>query len=137
MYTADISCKLVLSGNQAKVSKILSYWRPFIIIINHKCEGRIENSVPRIASWHHECWQTVIPRDGFFHPTLTRILDSFSSSPLFLLAHLSRRLPVSLWDGTRVGVCASTLSNMNSSETSWPIAIKFHLEHYWGGRLSV
>ena len=25
----------------------------------------------------------VIPRDGFFYPTLTRIMDSFSCSPLF------------------------------------------------------
>ena len=25
------------------------------------------------------------------------------------------------------------LSNMNISETSWPIAIKFHLKHYWAG----
>ena len=27
-------------------------------------------------------------------------------------------------------------SNMNSSETSCPIKIKFHLEHHWGGRLT-
>ena len=26
----------------------------------------------------------------------------------------------------------STLSNINISETSWPIEIKFHLAHYWG-----
>ena len=24
---------------------------------------------------------------------------------------------------------------MNISETSWPIIIKFHLKHYWGGGL--
>ena len=30
-------------------------------------------------------------------------------------------------------VCAFTLSNMNISETSRPIEIKFHLEHHWGG----
>ena len=29
---------------------------------------------------------------------------------------------------------ASTLSNMNISETSWPI--KFHLKHHWGGGLT-
>ena len=29
-------------------------------------------------------------------------------------------------------VRASTLSNMNISETSWPIVIKFHLEHHLG-----
>ena len=33
-------------------------------------------------------------------------------------------------------VRASTLSNMNISETSWPIVIKFHLEHHWGGELT-
>ena len=32
----------------------------------------------RFAEW----WQTVIPLDGFFYPTLTRIIDSFSCSPL-------------------------------------------------------
>ena len=32
-------------------------------------------------------------------------------------------------------MCPSfTLSNMNISEISWPIAIKFHLKHYWAGR---
>ena len=30
-------------------------------------------------------------------------------------------------------VRVSTLSNMNISETSGPIAIKFNLKHYWGG----
>ena len=35
----------------------------------------------------------------------------------------------------RVSVKASTLSNMNISETSWPIIIKFHQEHHWGGGL--
>ena len=30
----------------------------------------------------------------------------------------------------------STLSNMNISETSWPIRIKFHLEHHWGGEVT-
>ena len=29
-------------------------------------------------------------------------------------------------------ICPSTLSNMTFSETSWPIVIKFHLEHHWG-----
>ena len=32
-----------------------------------------------------------------------------------------------------VSVCVSTLSNMNISETSWPIATKFYLKHHWGG----
>ena len=30
-------------------------------------------------------------------------------------------------------VCASTFSNMNISETSRAIAIKFYLKHHWGG----
>ena len=60
-----------------------------------------------------------------------------------LLAHLSRRLtrwayrmglePASV----RASVCpcvrASTLSNMNISETSRPITTKFYLKHHWGG----
>ena len=32
---------------------------------------------------------------------------------------------------------ASTLSNINICETSWPIIIKFHQEHHWGGGLTV
>ena len=35
--------------------------------------------------------------------------------------------------GVRASVCVSTLSNMNISITSGPIATKFHLKHYWGG----
>ena len=30
-------------------------------------------------------------------------------------------------------VCVFTLSNMNISETSWPIATKFYLKHHWVG----
>ena len=33
----------------------------------------------------------------------------------------------------RPSVHRFTLSNMNISETSRPIEINFHLEHYWGG----
>ena len=29
-----------------------------------------------------------------------------------------------------------TLSNMNISETSCPIKIKFHMKHHWGGGLA-
>ena len=32
---------------------------------------------------------------------------------------------------------ASTLSNKNISKISWPILIKFHRYHYWGGELPV
>ena len=45
-----------------------------------------------------------------------------------------------VWDSSRrqcvcASVRASTLSNMNISEISWPIIIKFHQEHHWGGGL--
>ena len=36
----------------------------------------------------------------------------------------------------RPSIRASTLSNMDISETSWPIVIKFHLEHHSGGGLT-
>ena len=47
-----------------------------------------------------------------------------------------------VWDSNRrpcVRLCIrpSTLSNINISETSWPIIIKFHQEHHWGGGLIV
>ena len=39
-----------------------------------------------------------------------------------------------VWDSSRrPSVRASTLSNMNISETSWPLVIKFHQKHHWGG----
>ena len=37
----------------------------------------------------------------------------------------------------RASVRPFTLSNINISETSWPIIIKFHQEHHWGGGLIV
>ena len=42
-----------------------------------------------------------------------------------------------VWDSSqRPSVCALTLSNMNISENSCPIKIKFHLEHHWGRGLT-
>ena len=46
-----------------------------------------------------------------------------------------------VWDSSRrpsVRACvrASSISNMSISETSWPIIIKFHQEHHWGGGLT-
>ena len=35
-----------------------------------------------------------------------------------------------------VSVGQFTLSDMNISETSWPIIIKFHLKHHWCGVLA-
>ena len=37
----------------------------------------------------------------------------------------------------RPSVRPSTLSNVNISETSWPIRIKFHQEHHLGKGLTV
>ena len=39
---------------------------------------------------------------------------------------------VSLKYTHQAGVCVSTLSNIDISETSRPIAIKFYLKHHWG-----
>ena len=36
----------------------------------------------------------------------------------------------------RPSVRPFTLSDMNISETSWPIVIKFHLKHHWDGGLT-
>ena len=63
-------------------------------------------------------------------------------APSFL-AHLSRRLGGELivYQSSRrpsVRALVCTFSNMNISETSRPIAIKFYLKHHWGwGKASV
>ena len=62
------------------------------IRIYHECEGEIGKSVPMITIWHHEWWQTVIPSDGFFYPTLTQLSDSFSCS-LDIAFYVEKRLP--------------------------------------------
>ena len=42
-----------------------------------------------------------------------------------------------VWDSSRrPSVRLSTLSNINISETSWPIVIKFRQKHHWGGGLA-
>ena len=42
-----------------------------------------------------------------------------------------------VWDSSRrPSVRLSTLSNINISETSWPIVIKFCQKHHWGGGLA-
>ena len=56
-----------------------------IIRIYHECEGRIEKSVPTITLWHHKACRVLTngdPEGWIFYPTLTRIMDSFSCSPL-------------------------------------------------------
>ena len=44
--------------------------------------------------------------------------------------------PASVCACVRPSVRPSTLSNINISETSWSIIIKFHQKHYWGGGLT-
>ena len=41
--------------------------------------------------------------------------------------------PASVRPSVRASVRPLTLSNMNISETSWSIEIKFYLKHHWGG----
>ena len=59
------------------------------IRIYHECEGRIEKSLPRITVRHHEACRTVILRDGFFYPTLTRIMDFFLAHHCFYYFKIS------------------------------------------------
>ena len=44
--------------------------------------------------------------------------------------------PASVRACVRPSVRPFTLSNINISETSWPITIKFHQKHHWGGGLT-
>ena len=44
--------------------------------------------------------------------------------------------PASVGPLVRASVGPFTLSDMNISETSWPIIIKFHLKHHLGGGLA-
>ena len=59
---------------------------------------------------------------------------------LAFVAHLSRRLIGELivyrssrHPTVRASVRPLTLFNMNISATSWPIGMKFYLQHHWGG----
>ena len=68
---------------------------------------------------------------------------TFTRFPLqFLFRYFSSPEPKAqgeliVWDSSlRLSVRATTLSNMNISETRWPIAIKFHQKHHWGKRLA-
>ena len=73
------------------------------------------------------------------HPLLKLMADFFSSTEPKAQGELivwdSSRCP-SVHPLVRPSVCASTLSNMNISETSWPIVNKFHRKHHWGGGLA-
>ena len=73
------------NGYSEEIIKHMGRWQSNIRIY-HKCEGRLVKSVPRIAVWHHEACRVMTngdPRDRFLYPTLKRIMDSCSCSPLF------------------------------------------------------
>ena len=44
--------------------------------------------------------------------------------------------PASVGACVRPSMRLFTLSNINISETSWPIIIKFHQKHHWGGGMT-
>ena len=83
------------------------------------------------------CWVLILfhlSLESWFICWLFCALMSRSPACMFL-AHLSRR--ITRW-AYRMGlelasVRPSTHSNMNISETSRPITIKFYLKHHWGG----
>ena len=58
--------------------------------------------------------------------------------PLFSSPEPKAQGELIVWDSSRRHPCvhASTLSNMNISETGWQIVIKFHLEYYWARGLT-
>ena len=50
------------------------------------CERGIENSVPRIAVWHHDAYRGMSngdPRNGVFYSLLTQIMNFCSCSLLY------------------------------------------------------
>ena len=50
-----------------------------------ECTGGIEKNVPRVIVRQHEAWRVMAngdPEYRFFYPILTKIMDSFSCSPL-------------------------------------------------------
>ena len=66
--------------------------------------------------------------------TFIKSTPSLSSNNLLIFSSHAPKASGELigWDWRQcLSVRASTLSNMNISDTSWPIKIKFHLEHHW------
>ena len=75
-----------------------------------------------------------------FHENRLLANDSIEISYLISSPEPKAQGELIVWDSSlRPSVCpcvrASTLSNMNVSETRRPIIIKFHQEHHWGGGL--
>ena len=58
--------------------------------------GGIRKSVPRIMDWHHDACRVMTNGDHegqIFYPTLTRIMDSFSCSPLNTAVYVLKMFP--------------------------------------------
>ena len=79
--------------------------------------------IMRLAEW----WPTVIARDGFFYPRLTRIMDYFSSSPLNTLFYIGKNMKKSSrkswirWDATRWRHFDITMTSRSRSYMrGWP-----------------
>ena len=96
----------------------VAYFRFSIIRIYHKYESRIEKSVrgsqigiTGLAEW----WQSVIARDEFFYPVITRIMDSFSSSTNLLLEKNLKKTSRKFW----IRWDATWWRNFNITVTSW------------------
>ena len=64
-----------------------------------------------------------------------------SPPPVFSSPEPKAQVELIVWDSSRrpsvrASVRTPTLSNINITETSWPIINKFHQKHYWGGGLA-
>ena len=94
-YIVSLLWNLLSSLPKCNTSLIVvgfEYVVPNIIRIYYECEGRIEKSDPRIIVWHHESCRVMTnidPERRIFLSTLTRIMDSFSCSTLFLYLKIS------------------------------------------------
>ena len=69
---------------------------------------------------------------------ITIILYHFQRNPIFLIISSSEpkahKVSLKYTNGpSSVGPWSSTLSNLNISEASWLILIKFYVQHHWGG----
>ena len=79
-------------------------------------------------------WSVIVVLSGHNHLLASSFVLSSRFCPLF--SSPEQKAPEELvgWDSSRRPcVRLSTHSNINISETSQPIEIKFHLEHHWGG----
>ena len=74
---------------------------------------------------------------AFFHVHVMHLVQLYVHVLFISLPEPKAQGELIVWDSSRrPSVRQSTLSNINISETSRPIIIKFHQEHHWGGGLS-